>query len=63
MAQFNLTTPVSDSWSGYLSHAQDHLLHNSRLAIILLINVPVFAIIFNVLRQLVGLNLLFVWSY
>ena len=54
MAQLNVTAPVSDEWSGYLAHAQDHLMHNSRLAMILLINAPIFAILFNILRQLVG---------
>ena len=50
----NAPVPVSDAWSGYLAHAQDHLRHNSRLALILLINAPVIAILLNVLRQVVS---------
>jgi len=53
-ASLNATVSVSDAWSGYLAHAQDHLRHNSRIALILLINAPVLAVLLNVLRQLVS---------
>jgi sterol 14-demethylase len=50
----NGTVPVSDAWSGYLVHAQEHLKQNSRLAIIaFLVNVPIFAIVLNVIQQVV----------
>jgi len=53
-SSLNGTVPVTDAWSGYLAHAQDHLRHNSRLALILLINAPVIVVLLNVLRQLVS---------
>lgn len=48
--------PVSDSWSGYLAEAKSHLNENSRLITIVLLNLPVIAIILNVLRQFVRLG-------
>lgn len=52
----NGTIPLSDVWSGYLAHAQAQLGGlNPRLVLLLLVNVPVLAIVLNVLRQLVRL--------
>ncbi|KAF8183368.1 lanosterol 14-alpha-demethylase [Pholiota molesta] len=53
MSFANGTFPSSNEWSAYLNDAQAHLQNNSRLYIILLINTPIFAIILNVLRQLI----------
>ena len=54
MSYHNVTLPSSDEWSGYLTHAQTQFSEHSRLILILLINVPVIAIIFNILGQLVN---------
>ncbi|KAF8907290.1 lanosterol 14-alpha-demethylase [Gymnopilus junonius] len=53
MSFVNGSLPVSDVWAGYLAHAQASLPDNTRLIILLLINIPVIAIILNVIRQLV----------
>ncbi|KDR78832.1 hypothetical protein GALMADRAFT_244429 [Galerina marginata CBS 339.88] len=52
-SRLNGTFPVSDAWSGYLAHAQEHLQNNTRLILILLINTPIIAIVLNIIRQLV----------
>ncbi|KXN88639.1 Lanosterol 14-alpha demethylase [Leucoagaricus sp. SymC.cos] len=50
----NGTIPLSDAWAGYVSHAHAQLSPlNSRVIILLLVNVPVLAIVLNILRQLV----------
>lgn len=50
--EFNATAvPSSDAWSGYLAEAQKHL--SSRMIILALINIPVMAVVLNVLKQLV----------
>ena len=54
MSYHNGTLPSSDEWSGYLTHVQTQFSEHSRLIIILLINVPVIAIILNILGQLVN---------
>ncbi|KAF8896469.1 cytochrome P450 [Infundibulicybe gibba] len=46
-------TISSDGWSGFLSQAQAHLPANSRMALLALLNIPLLAIVFNVVRQLV----------
>lgn len=50
----NGTIPVVEGWSGYFTDAQEHLYNNQRLALLLLVNTPLFAIVLNVIRQLVG---------
>jgi hypothetical protein len=46
------------SWSTYLSEAQNLLPNSaSRLALLALINIPLFAVLLNVLRQLVSSRL------
>ncbi|KAF9048601.1 lanosterol 14-alpha-demethylase [Panaeolus papilionaceus] len=50
-ASLNGTIPLSDAWSGYLEHAQTHLQAHPRLYILLLLNIPVVAIVLNVLAQ------------
>ncbi|KAF9525625.1 lanosterol 14-alpha-demethylase [Crepidotus variabilis] len=52
-AQFNGTLPATDAWSGYLAQAQDHIQNNQRLALLLLINSPIIAILLNAIRQLI----------
>jgi sterol 14alpha-demethylase len=51
MAYYNASLPDSEYWSGYVSQAQ--LLSTPRLVLLALINIPVFAIILNVVWQLV----------
>ncbi|KAH9987308.1 cytochrome P450 [Russula compacta] len=52
---FNSTViPTHDTWSGYLVDAQRFLPNSaSRVALLAFINIPVIAIVLNVLRQLV----------
>ena len=50
----NGSLPVSDAWAGYLAHAQANLPDKTRLIILLLVNIPVIAVILNVIRQLVS---------
>lgn len=45
--------PPVDGWAGYVAEAQKYLPPPSRLALLCLINVPIFAVVLNVLRQLV----------
>ncbi|KAI0043835.1 cytochrome P450 [Auriscalpium vulgare] len=46
--------PSSDAWSGFVAEAQKFLPQsNSRLALLAFVNIPVFAIVINVLRQLI----------
>ncbi|KAF9448648.1 lanosterol 14-alpha-demethylase [Macrolepiota fuliginosa MF-IS2] len=48
----NGTIPFSDAWSGYLAHAQAQIGPvNTRLLLLLLVNVPILAILLNVVRQ------------
>jgi hypothetical protein len=48
-----------DTWSGYLSEAQKLLPSSaSRLALLAFINIPLVAVLLNVLRQLVSFALL-----
>jgi hypothetical protein len=54
MSYYNGTLLSSDEWSGYLTHVQSQFSEHSRLILILLINVPVIAIILNILEQLVN---------
>lgn len=50
----NGTIPLSDAWSGYLAHAQAQLSPlNTKLVLLFFVNVPILAIVLNVLRQLV----------
>jgi len=53
MSFSNGTVPLSDAWSGYLADAQSHLQNNSRLILAVLVNIPIIAILLNVIRQLV----------
>ncbi|KAI0058678.1 lanosterol 14-alpha-demethylase [Artomyces pyxidatus] len=53
---FNTTTfvPSSDAWSGFLVEAQKIFpTSTARLALLALVNIPVIAIVLNVLRQLI----------
>ncbi|KAA1467603.1 cytochrome P450 [Dentipellis sp. KUC8613] len=51
---FNVTAiPSSDAWSGYLAEAHKHLPTTPRLILLALVNIPVLAIVLNVLRQLI----------
>ena len=52
---FNSTVlSAHDAWSGYLSEANKYLPNStSRFALLAFINIPVIAIVLNVLRQLV----------
>ncbi|KAI0267751.1 cytochrome P450 [Gloeopeniophorella convolvens] len=52
---FNSTMlPTADAWSGYLAEAQNLLPTSvSRVALLAFINIPVIAIVLNVLRQLI----------
>lgn len=55
----NGTIPLSDAWSGYIAQAQTHLgTLNARVVLLFFINVPILAIVLNVLRQLVRMFLL-----
>lgn len=56
MSVVNGSLPISDAWAGYLAHAQANLPDKTRLIILLLINIPVIAIILNVIRQLVSVD-------
>lgn len=49
--------PPIDGWAGYVAEAQKYLPPPSRLALLCLINVPILAVVLNVLRQLVSLAL------
>ncbi|TFK75170.1 cytochrome P450 [Pluteus cervinus] len=49
----NGSIPTLDAWAGYVSHAQAHLPHSSRLLLLALLNTPLIVIILNVLRQLI----------
>lgn len=52
----NGTVPLSDAWSGYLANAQAQLVAtNTRAILLLLVNIPILAVVVNVMRQLVGL--------
>lgn len=55
---FNSTVVLThDTWSGYLVDAQRYLPNSaSRIALLAFINIPVIAIVLNVLRQLVRLR-------
>jgi len=52
---FNSTIiPIHNTWSGYLIEAQRYLPDSTwRVALFAFINIPVIAIVLNVLRQLV----------
>ncbi|KAF8273285.1 cytochrome P450 [Lactarius quietus] len=52
---FNSTgLPAHDAWSGYLAEAQRYLPDSTpRLALLAFINIPIIAIVLNVLRQLI----------
>ncbi len=51
---FDSTVISTHTWSAYLYKAQKYLPDSgSRLALLVFINIPVIALIFNVLRQLV----------
>jgi len=52
---------VPDAWAGYLAQAKD--LPTSRLALLALVNIPVLAIVLNVLWQLVRVLEVFNFSY
>ncbi|THH13960.1 hypothetical protein EW146_g6313 [Bondarzewia mesenterica] len=43
----------TDAWSGYLAEAQKHLPGSSRMIVLALVNIPLIAILLNVLRQLI----------
>jgi sterol 14alpha-demethylase len=45
---------VKDLWSGYLAQAQE--LPTTRLLLLAAINLPLLAIVLNVLRQVVRIN-------
>jgi len=51
MSYYNGSLPVSDYWSGYVAQAQ--LPSTPRLALLALLNIPIFAILLNVIWQLV----------
>jgi hypothetical protein len=51
MSYYNGSLPVSDYWSGYV--AQSQLPSTPRLALLALVNIPIFAIVLNVIWQLV----------
>jgi sterol 14-demethylase len=57
MSYYNGSLPVSDYWSGYAAQAQ--LPSTPRLALLALLNIPVFAILLNVIWQLVRSTTLF----
>jgi sterol 14-demethylase len=57
MSHYNGSLPVSDYWSGYVVQAQ--LPSTPRLALLVLLNIPIFAILLNVLWQLVRNTALF----
>jgi sterol 14-demethylase len=49
--------PVHHTWLAYLHEAQRYLPDSgSRLALLVFINIPVIAVVLNVLRQLVRLK-------
>lgn len=55
----NVTTALPvDGWAGYAAEAQKFFPSSTRLALLCLINVPVLAVILNVLKQLVRAQLL-----
>lgn len=48
------SVPLAEGWSGFLSQAQGHLPEsNIRLILLTLVNIPVIAVVLNVLWQLV----------
>lgn len=52
--------PAHGDWSGYLAEAHKYLPDSTpRLALLAFINIPIIAIVLNVLRQLVRLRLSF----
>ena len=53
MAFYNGSLPLSDAWPGYLGQAQQFTL-TPRVILLALLNIPVFAVVFNILWQLVG---------
>ena len=52
MALYNDSLPLSDYWSGFLAQAQQFT-PTPRLALLVLLNVPVFAVVLNIFWQLV----------
>ncbi|RDB26125.1 Lanosterol 14-alpha demethylase [Hypsizygus marmoreus] len=53
-AHLHSTFPFKDVWSTYLADAQTYFpVTNSRLALLLLVNIPIIAIILNVIWQLI----------
>ncbi|TFK33209.1 lanosterol 14-alpha-demethylase [Crucibulum laeve] len=50
---YNGTVPSAEDWSGYIAHAQTFIPENKRLFLLLLVNLPVIAILFNVLPQVI----------
>lgn len=54
----NVTTALPvDGWAGYAAEAQKHLPPPTRLALLCLLNVPILAVVLNVLKQLVRARL------
>jgi sterol 14-demethylase len=54
-AVMNGTLPLPDAFSSYLAEAQAKITElNTRTLLLLLVNVPVLAIVLNVVRQLVS---------
>jgi sterol 14-demethylase len=50
----NGTTPILDTWSGYVAYAQAQLTpQNTRLALLSMVTIPVLAVVLNVLSQVV----------
>lgn len=54
----SLTTNYSEPWTGYLVQAQEQIASASlsRLALLVVINIPIIAVVLNVLYQLVSVN-------
>lgn len=52
MSVYNGSLPLSDDWSGYLAQAQQFT-PTPRLALLALLNVPIFAVVLNILWQFV----------
>ena len=56
---FNATRPPAflgspEAWQGFVDEAQKYMPSSGRLALLALVNIPLLAVILNVLRQLVS---------
>ena len=54
----SVNTNYSEPWTGYLVQAQEQIASASlsRLALLFVINIPIIAVVLNVIYQLVSLN-------